>query len=178
MKKTSRSTLMQAWPSSDLSACLLPPAASIAPHKSQRSRSDKDYRIHKHTKRNHYPPQYLCQSPPAYIHTGTVDTHTDTTITQALAQVEKVCSGLIGTLGGKLSVCCLEDLTLWLEYSFVFTSLCLISIILLHIHFLHMNALEKHQYNLLKCLSLCKSVWYVKPITYKQYSSDWCSICD
>lgn len=70
MKKTSSSTLRRAWPSSDL-----PPAASVEPHRSRRSRSEKDYRIHKHSKRNHYPPQYQCQSPPAYIHTGTVWPH-------------------------------------------------------------------------------------------------------
>ncbi|XP_038555442.1 storkhead-box protein 2-like isoform X2 [Micropterus salmoides] len=68
MKKTSSSTLRRAWPSSDLVECPLPPAVSG----SRRSRSEKDYRIHKHSKRIRYPPQYLCQSPPAYIHTGDV----------------------------------------------------------------------------------------------------------
>lgn len=75
MKKTSSSTLRRAWPSSDLLERLLPPAASVEPHRSRRSHSEKDYRMHKHSKRNRYPPQYLCQSPPAYIHTGTVQPH-------------------------------------------------------------------------------------------------------
>uniref|UniRef100_A0A672ZIS8 Winged helix Storkhead-box1 domain-containing protein n=1 Tax=Sphaeramia orbicularis TaxID=375764 RepID=A0A672ZIS8_9TELE len=52
MKKTSCSALRRAWPSSDL-----PPAASVEPHRSRHSCSEKDYRIHKHSKRSHYPPQ-------------------------------------------------------------------------------------------------------------------------
>ncbi|XP_032357204.1 storkhead-box protein 2 isoform X2 [Etheostoma spectabile] len=72
MKKTSSRTLGRAWPSSELFERLLPSTASVEPHRSRRSRSEKDYRIHKHSKRNHYPPLYLCQSPPAYIHTGDV----------------------------------------------------------------------------------------------------------
>ncbi|AWP12254.1 Storkhead-box protein 2, partial [Scophthalmus maximus] len=55
MRKTSSSTLRRAWLSSDLTA------ASQEPARSQRSRSEKDYRTHKHSKRNYYPPQYLCQ---------------------------------------------------------------------------------------------------------------------
>uniref|UniRef100_A0A3B4T3G0 Storkhead box 2 n=1 Tax=Seriola dumerili TaxID=41447 RepID=A0A3B4T3G0_SERDU len=51
MKRTSSSTLRRAWPSSDL-----PPAASVEPHRSQRSRSEKDYRIHKHSKRSDVSP--------------------------------------------------------------------------------------------------------------------------
>lgn len=75
MKKTSSRTLRRAWPSSDLLERLLPPVASVEPHRSRRSRSEKDYRIHKHSKRSRYPPQYLCQSPPAYVHPGTVQPH-------------------------------------------------------------------------------------------------------
>lgn len=71
MKRTSSSTLRREWPSFDL-----PLAATVERHRSQRSRSEKDYRIHKHSKRTHYPPQYLCQSPPLYIHPGTVTPHT------------------------------------------------------------------------------------------------------
>uniref|UniRef100_A0A8C9YUR2 Storkhead box 2 n=1 Tax=Sander lucioperca TaxID=283035 RepID=A0A8C9YUR2_SANLU len=52
MKKTSSRTLGRAWPSSELLERLLPPAASVEPHRSRRSRSEKDYRIHKH---NLYP---------------------------------------------------------------------------------------------------------------------------
>ncbi|XP_037316787.2 storkhead-box protein 2-like isoform X2 [Pungitius pungitius] len=72
MKKTSSRTLRRPWPSSELLERLLPPAASVELHKSCRSRSEKDYRTHKHSKRSQQPPQYLCQSPPAYVHTGDV----------------------------------------------------------------------------------------------------------
>ncbi|KAM8848522.1 storkhead-box protein 2-like isoform 2-T2 [Synchiropus picturatus] len=72
MKKASSSTLRRAWPSSDLSERLLAPAALAEPHRSRRSRSEKDYRTHKSSKRSHCPPQYMCQSPPAYIHKGTL----------------------------------------------------------------------------------------------------------
>ncbi|KAM4621415.1 storkhead-box protein 2-like isoform 2-T2 [Polymixia lowei] len=73
MKKAGSATLRRAWPSSDLSERLVPQQmAPLEPHRSRRSRSEKDYRIHKHSKHHQYPPQYLCQSPPAYIHTGDV----------------------------------------------------------------------------------------------------------
>uniref|UniRef100_A0A667WD99 Storkhead box 2 n=1 Tax=Myripristis murdjan TaxID=586833 RepID=A0A667WD99_9TELE len=72
MKKASSATLRRAWPSSDLSERLVPPVASVEPNRSRRSRSEKDYRIHKQSKRHHHPPQYLCQSPPAYMQTGDV----------------------------------------------------------------------------------------------------------
>ncbi|KAK1903666.1 Storkhead-box protein 2, partial [Dissostichus eleginoides] len=59
MKKTSSCTLKRAWPSSEVSAEPL----------RGRSHSERDYRTHKQSKRNPYPPQYLCRSPPAYRHT-------------------------------------------------------------------------------------------------------------
>ena len=58
MKKTRSTTLRRAWPSSDF---------SDRASERTRSRSEKDYRLHKH---KHYPPQYLCQSPPGYITPG------------------------------------------------------------------------------------------------------------
>ncbi|KAK5865280.1 hypothetical protein PBY51_016455 [Eleginops maclovinus] len=73
MKKTSSCTLRRAWPSSELSERRLPAAASAEPLRSRRSRSERDYRIHKQGKRN--PPQYMCRSPPAYTHTGSVQPH-------------------------------------------------------------------------------------------------------
>ncbi|XP_046870415.1 storkhead-box protein 2-like isoform X2 [Hypomesus transpacificus] len=60
MKKTRSTTLRRAWPSSDF---------SDRASERTRSRSEKDYRLHKH---KHYPPQYLCQSPPGYITPGDV----------------------------------------------------------------------------------------------------------
>ncbi|KAM8908667.1 storkhead-box protein 2-like isoform 2-T3 [Spinachia spinachia] len=70
MKKTSSRTLRGPWPSSELLERLLPPAASVELNRSCRSRSEKDYRTNK--QRSQQPPQYLCQSPPAYVHTGDV----------------------------------------------------------------------------------------------------------
>ncbi|XP_019109895.1 storkhead-box protein 2 isoform X3 [Larimichthys crocea] len=72
MKKTGSSTLRRQWRSPDLLERLLLPAASIEPHRSQRCRSEKDYKILKHSKRSYYPSHYLCQSPPAYVRTGDV----------------------------------------------------------------------------------------------------------
>uniref|UniRef100_A0A3Q3IB13 Uncharacterized protein n=1 Tax=Monopterus albus TaxID=43700 RepID=A0A3Q3IB13_MONAL len=67
MKKTNSSTLRRAWSRSDLR-----PTASVDPRRSRCFHSVKDYTINKHRKRNLYPPQYLCQSSPAYIHKGAV----------------------------------------------------------------------------------------------------------
>ncbi|XP_077466122.1 storkhead-box protein 2-like isoform X2 [Stigmatopora argus] len=72
MKKSQSSTLRRAWPSSEMSERLLSTATCAEPHRSRRSHSEKDYRIRKHRKKNHYPAHYVCQSPPAYIHAGDV----------------------------------------------------------------------------------------------------------
>ncbi|XP_077588839.1 storkhead-box protein 2-like isoform X2 [Stigmatopora nigra] len=72
MKKSQSSTLRRAWPSSEMSERFLSTATCAEPHRSRRSHSEKDYRIRKHRKKNHYPAHYLCQSPPAYIHAGDV----------------------------------------------------------------------------------------------------------
>uniref|UniRef100_A0AAY5K7S8 Winged helix Storkhead-box1 domain-containing protein n=1 Tax=Esox lucius TaxID=8010 RepID=A0AAY5K7S8_ESOLU len=58
MKKTRSTTLRRAWPSSDF---------SDRASERTRSRSEKDYRLHKH-----YPPQYICQSPRGYMTSGDV----------------------------------------------------------------------------------------------------------
>ncbi|XP_021439198.2 storkhead-box protein 2 isoform X2 [Oncorhynchus mykiss] len=58
MKKTQSTTLRRAWPSSDF---------SDRASERTRSRSEKDYRLHKH-----YPPQYICQSPRGYMTSGDV----------------------------------------------------------------------------------------------------------
>ncbi|XP_076862080.1 storkhead-box protein 2 isoform X2 [Brachyhypopomus gauderio] len=59
MKKTRSTTLRRAWPSSDLSD-------RVSDHR-VRSRSEKDYRLHKH-----YPKAFFCPSPRIYIPTGDV----------------------------------------------------------------------------------------------------------
>ncbi|XP_020308794.1 storkhead-box protein 2 isoform X1 [Oncorhynchus kisutch] len=58
MKKTRSTILHRAWPCSDFSDR----ASELT-----RSRSDKDYRLHKH-----YHPQYICQSPRGYMTSGDV----------------------------------------------------------------------------------------------------------
>ncbi|CAL8300980.1 unnamed protein product [Arctogadus glacialis] len=74
MKKASSATLRRGWPTSDLSERFVPvPPVSVEPQRvSRRSRSEKDYRSHKHSKPHRHPPQYMCQSPPAYVQPGIV----------------------------------------------------------------------------------------------------------
>ncbi|XP_030223785.1 storkhead-box protein 2 isoform X2 [Gadus morhua] len=74
MKKASSATLRRGWPSADLSERFVPvPPVSVEPQRvSRRSRSEKDYRSHKHSKPHRHPPQYMCQSPPAYVQPGDV----------------------------------------------------------------------------------------------------------
>lgn len=74
MKKASSATLRRAWPSTDMSERFVPVPLVPAepPRTSRRSRSEKDYRNHKHSKPHRHPPQYMCQSPPAYVQPGTI----------------------------------------------------------------------------------------------------------